>query len=68
MHHMKPDPSFLKHLPQLDAHTPPPRLQTKISAGTLTTLVVIKSTLDTVIKYLNLIDTLVRHCSPDTPQ
>jgi hypothetical protein len=41
---------------------------TQISAGTLTTLVIIKSTLDMLIKYLNLVDTLVRHCSPDTPQ
>jgi hypothetical protein len=41
---------------------------TNISAGTLTTLVIIKSTLDILIKYLSLVDALTQHCSPDTPQ
>jgi hypothetical protein len=39
---------------------------TQISAGTLTTLVIIKSTLDILIKYLSLLDALTQHCSPNT--
>lgn len=41
---------------------------TSISAGTLSILVVIRQTLTQLMQYLNLLDMLLQHCSPDTPQ
>ena len=41
---------------------------TAISAGTLSILVVIRQTLTQLMQYLNLLDMLLQHCAPNTPQ
>ena len=41
---------------------------TTTSAGTLSILVVIRQTLTQLMQYLNLLDMLLQHCAPDTPQ
>ena len=41
---------------------------TTTSAGTLSVLVVIRQTLTQLMQYLNLLDMLLQHCAPDTPQ
>ena len=39
-----------------------------ISAGTLTTMVIINTSLSLLLKYFTLIDILIQHCAPNTPQ
>lgn len=41
---------------------------TSISAGTLAILVVIRQTLTQLMQYLDLLDMLLQHCAPNTPQ
>jgi hypothetical protein len=39
-----------------------------ISAGTLTVVVIVNTSLSLLLKYLNLVDMIIQHCAPDTPQ
>lgn len=39
-----------------------------ISAGTLTVVVIVNTSLSLLLKYLSLVDMVVQHCAPDTPQ
>ena len=39
-----------------------------ISAGTLTVVVIVNSSLSLLLKYLSLVDMVIQHCAPDTPQ
>jgi len=39
-----------------------------VSAGTLVTVVIINTSLSLLLKYFTLIDILIQHCAPDTPQ
>ena len=39
-----------------------------ISAGTLTVVVIVNTSLSLLLKYLSLVDMIIQHCAPDTPQ
>ena len=39
-----------------------------ISAGTLTVVVIVNTSLSLLLKYLSLVDIVIQHCAPDTPQ
>ena len=39
-----------------------------ISAGTLIAIVIINTSLKLLLQYFNLVDMLIQHCAPDTPQ
>ena len=41
---------------------------TTISAGILSILIIIRQVLTQLMQYLNLLDMLIQHCAPDTPQ